>query len=286
MNRIDWRERFVGLCLKDHTRDQRNRVLSWCGAGLGGLRWEAISGFCKTVPHLNNSTSTFIFTIIFFAYWYLVPATTTTSWLLKYMFSFLYCRFSHWKSYCVSLGIRQSSYVAMWTHPDPYFLQMMVPKRTWNDWILWWPQILIGFWFGWFLCFRNKLSWLVPGVRAVPAIHTVIRAVQVLTMHLSLMMDLGLWAFLWLMKLPNHPENEPNDAAQLKWRHAKTHNDAVSSAVARQSWPQDTPWKCNVSWQLHTGLKSLKLYQRSRTTSTGVNWFLAGLLHLQNCMVT
>lgn len=65
MNRIDWRERFVGLCLKDHTRDQRNRVLSWCGAGLGGLRWEAISGFCKTVPHLNNSTSTFIFTIIF-----------------------------------------------------------------------------------------------------------------------------------------------------------------------------------------------------------------------------
>ena len=56
MNHIDWRERYVGLCVKDHKMDDRNRVLSWCGAGLGGLRWEAISGFCKAVPgpHLNS----------------------------------------------------------------------------------------------------------------------------------------------------------------------------------------------------------------------------------------
>lgn len=50
INHVDWRERLVATCLKDKTQEERNRVLVWCGAGLGGLRWEAVSGFCKHVP--------------------------------------------------------------------------------------------------------------------------------------------------------------------------------------------------------------------------------------------
>lgn len=50
LGNIDWRERFVAVCLASRPMEERNAVLNFAGDTLSGLRWEVISNFCKAAP--------------------------------------------------------------------------------------------------------------------------------------------------------------------------------------------------------------------------------------------
>ncbi|CAK9019101.1 Uncharacterized protein SCF082_LOCUS14379 [Durusdinium trenchii] len=54
LGNIDWRERFVAVCLASRPMEERNAVLNFAGDTLSGLRWEVISNFCKAVLPLEG----------------------------------------------------------------------------------------------------------------------------------------------------------------------------------------------------------------------------------------
>ena len=49
LSTVTWRERFVAVCFRDRSQQERDKVMHWSADGLAGLRWQVISSFCKEV---------------------------------------------------------------------------------------------------------------------------------------------------------------------------------------------------------------------------------------------
>lgn len=55
LSTITWRQRLVAQCFNSHlcTAEERDMIMHWSGEGLGGLRWEVITDFCRKAACLT-----------------------------------------------------------------------------------------------------------------------------------------------------------------------------------------------------------------------------------------